>query len=148
MAISKRKSTPYYPEIMSNPSKTSAKKIDILIIEDDKFYINIFKAKFNDEGYEIIIAQNGLEGLEAAKKVTPRLVLLDLIMPKKDGFSTLQDLRADKRFKNIPIIVLSNLGQDDDIQKAKSLGATDYMVKANMSLREVVEKVNEYLEDA
>lgn len=117
----------------------------VLVIEDDKFYSNIFKTKFDQEGIKIALAGNGLEGLDLAKKQHPDLILLDLIMPVKDGFETLAELKADPDLKEIPVIVLSNLGQIDDVNKAKAMGAKDYLIKANISLQEAVEMVKKYL---
>jgi len=117
----------------------------ILVIEDDKFYCNIFQTKFTQAGYDILVAFNGNLGIQAAAKRKPDLILLDLIMPEKDGFETLKELKADPTMKEVPIVVLSNLGQVDDIEKAKALGANDYIVKANISLQGVIEKVQQYL---
>jgi len=83
--------------------------------------------------------------LKEVNKKSPDLIVLDLVMPLKDGFETLKELKADDRFKNIPVIVVSNLGQEDDIKKAKTLGAIDYFVKANISLNEMVDIVKKHL---
>lgn len=123
----------------------NTKKKNILVIEDDKFYGNIFKTKFAQEGYDVILATNGEEGLGLAKNNKPEVILLDLIMPVKDGFETLKELKDDPNLKGVKIIVLSNLGQQDDINKAKALGADDYLIKANISLQEAMDKVKKYL---
>lgn len=126
------------------PVNNQAGRKFILVIEDDKFYGNIFKTKFT-EVYDIIVAVNGKEGIEEAKKRKPDLILLDLIMPMQDGFETLQELKADPVLKDVNVIILSNLGQENDIKKAKDLGAIDYLIKANVSLQEAVDKVKQYL---
>jgi CheY-like chemotaxis protein len=128
---------------MTNAINEKAK--NILIIEDDKFYGNIFKTKFTQLNYNVAIAQDGIQGIAEAKKQKPDLILLDLIMPLKNGFETLIELKNDPSLKDIKVIVLSNLGQEDDVQKAKKIGAVEYIIKANVSLQEVVDKVNLYL---
>lgn len=117
----------------------------ILVAEDDKFYGNIFKTKLTKEGYEVIVAVNGQEALTAAKAKKPDLILCDLIMPVMDGFETLKALKADPVLKTVKVLVLSNLGQDADIEKAKALGADDFFVKADLSIQDVVAKIKENL---
>lgn len=117
----------------------------ILLIEDDKMLLDMYAGKFIREGYEIMTAENGSEGLKLAKEQKPDLILLDIILPKLDGFSALKEIRKDETIKNTPVILLTNLGQDQDIQKGKALGADDYFVKANHTPTEVVEKVRTLL---
>ena len=117
----------------------------ILVAEDDSFYSNIYKFKLNKEGFKVETATNGNETLEQTKIHKPDLILLDLIMPIKDGFETLKELKEDPSLKDIKVIVISNLGQDSDITRAKELGAQDYLVKANMSIQEMMDKVKSYL---
>ncbi|MBC7074307.1 response regulator, partial [Candidatus Parcubacteria bacterium] len=95
-----------------------------------------------EQGFEVFEAQDGAEGLQKIKEIKPNLVLLDLILPEKDGFEVLEEKKRDEEIKNIPVIVLSNLGQKEEIDKALALGATDYMVKANFSPNEIVEKIS------
>jgi CheY-like chemotaxis protein len=128
-----------------NTDQIAEPKKYILIIEDDKFYDNIFQKKFLMAGYDLTIATDGLKGVEQAIQRKPDIILLDLIMPNQDGFETIQKLKANPGLQNVPIIVLSNLGQANDIEKAKQLGAVDYIVKASISLQEVVDKVTDYL---
>ncbi|PIY97035.1 MAG: response regulator [Candidatus Kerfeldbacteria bacterium CG_4_10_14_0_8_um_filter_42_10] len=120
-------------------------KQKILLIEDDKMLLEMYSSKFNREGYDIVTAENGSDGLKLAKENKPDLILLDIILPKLDGFATLKEIRGDANIKNTPVILLTNLGQDQDIQKGKALGADDYFVKANHTPTEVVEKVRELL---
>lgn len=117
----------------------------ILVIEDDQFYSNIFQLKLSKEGFEVHTAADGEQGIAKAKEVKPDLILLDMIMPVKDGFETLKELKADEHLKSINVIVLSNLGQENDIASTKTLGAADYIVKANMSVQEMVEKIRKYV---
>ncbi|MBI3115228.1 MAG: response regulator [Candidatus Kerfeldbacteria bacterium] len=120
-------------------------KTRVLIVEDEQMLAEMYATKFSMEGYTAETANDGQAGLEAAKRATPDIILLDIIMPKLDGFSTLQQLKADPALKNVPVVLLTNLGQDDDIKKGKQLGADDYFVKANHSPQEVVEKVRTIL---
>lgn len=125
-------------------SDLSTKKF-ILVAEDDKFYANIYQVKLAKEGYEVRVAEDGEQTLSEMKKRKPDLLLLDLIMPVKDGFEVLREMKADSILKDIKVLVLSNLGQEEDIKKAKDLGADDYLVKTNMSIQEMMEKVKSYL---
>lgn len=117
----------------------------ILIAEDDKFYGNIYKIKFENEGYEVRVVTDGAQAVEEARKRKPDIVLLDLVMPVKDGFETLKALKAEKELASVPMIVLSSLGQDDDATKVKELGAAEYFVKTSITIYDLVRKVKEYL---
>lgn len=131
---------------MADESKNNqAPKKYILIAEDDKFYDNIYKIKFEKEGYEVRVVTDGVQALEEVKKRKPDIVLLDLVMPVKDGFETLKALKADKELASVPMIVLSSLGQDDDAAKVKALGAAEYFVKTSITIYDLVKKVKEYL---
>ena len=117
----------------------------ILIAEDEEVLLNVLKDRFEAEGWEVTTARDGEEAVESIKKIRPDLVLLDLLMPKKDGFEVLKEIRGDQEFKTLPIIVvLSNLGSDEDIKKALALGANDYFVKTQHPMSEIVEKAKKY----
>lgn len=118
----------------------------ILIAEDELLYGKILKNKLEKEGYNVILTQDGASAIQEAHKVTPDLILLDLIMPIKDGFQTLKELKEDEVLKNVKVIILSNLGQEEDIIKVKNIGANDYLVKADMQFQEVIEKIKKYLQ--
>jgi len=120
-------------------------KYKILLIEDDSFISHAYTDGLGRAGFEMIAASNGEEGIEKIKSENPNLILLDLIMPIKNGFEVLEEIKKDDNLKNIPVIILSNLGQKSDIEKGKTLGAVDYMVKANFSMEEVVKKIKKYL---
>ncbi|MFA6475617.1 MAG: response regulator [Patescibacteria group bacterium] len=118
----------------------------ILIVEDEVFLSKILAERMRDEGFDNIeVAGNGEEAL--AKMVTqrPDIILLDMILPRLNGFEVLQQMKVNPKLKQVPVLVLSNLGQDDDIAKAKALGVADYIVKSNFSLQKVVQKVNTIL---
>ncbi len=119
-------------------------KKKILIVEDDKFLIKAYEIKFKKEGFDVMLAGDGLAGLESAKK-KPDLVILDLMLPKLNGFEFLERIKKDEQLKNIPIVVLSNLGQKADMDKVMALGAAEYLVKTEYSLEEIIKKVEKYL---
>ncbi|MEW6617308.1 MAG: response regulator [Patescibacteria group bacterium] len=126
-------------------NKIVPKKNKILVGEDDKNYANIFRLKLEKEGYVVFLASNGREVLEIAKQKDPQLILLDIIMPIQNGFDTLKILKSDPDLLHIPVIMVSNLGQDEDVSKAKKLGASDYLIKANISIQEMIERVKKYI---
>ncbi len=117
----------------------------ILLVEDDAFLANIYKTKFEMEGFKVSVAENGEAGLDDAKKKKPDIILLDVLLPKMDGFSVLSHLKADAETKMIPVILLTNLGQKDDVEKGLELGAVDYLIKAHFKPSETVEKVKKAL---
>ena len=117
----------------------------VLIIEDDKFLTKIYKAKLEKEGLEADFANNGEEGLEKLEKTKPKAVLLDLVMPLMDGFEVLEHVQKDPKLRKIPILVLSNLGQEDDRERAKKLGAKDFIVKSDTSIKAVVDLIKKYI---
>ena len=117
----------------------------ILIIEDDKMIGSMYKTKLEQEGFMVLTADNGAQGLDLAIKEELDLILLDIVMPQLDGFSVLQQLRENKKTKSTPIIMLTNLGTDEDRSKGKRLGATDYIVKASLTPAQVSEVIKKYL---
>jgi len=121
------------------------KKVKIALVEDEKFLLGAMRDKLQREGFDVHTAINGEIGLEVIKKEKPALILLDLIMPVKSGFDVLEELQKDSELKKIPVIILSNLGQESDIKKGKELGAVDYLIKADFKMKEVIAKVREYL---
>ncbi|MBP7842675.1 response regulator [Candidatus Woesebacteria bacterium] len=113
----------------------------VLIVEDDQFLANAYKLKLSKSGFEVMVATDGSEALTLLKDFTPDIILLDLIMPNIDGFATLGALKKDEKLKSIPVIIASNLGQKEDIEKALALGAVDFIIKSNVSIEEIVQKV-------
>ena len=119
----------------------------VLVIEDDQFLRELLLRKLAHEQIEAEGSIDGEDGLEKIKKLSPNLVLLDLMLPVLDGFEVLKRVRRDpdaQRAK-LPIVILSNLGQESDIEKGKQLGANDYMVKANFTTTEIIDKIKGYL---
>ena len=117
----------------------------ILFIEDEPNLQKELHEILKQSGFKVFGAFDGAEGLETAKREKPNLILLDLILPKKDGFEVLKELKADKDLKDTPVIILTNLEGTGDVEKALDLGATTYLVKANYELEDVVAKIKEFL---
>jgi len=117
----------------------------ILIVEDEEVLSRVMSEKLKNGGYKTEIANDGAEALLMAKKFKPDLILLDLLLPKKNGFEVLRDLKKDGSLKDIPVIVLSNLDQDEDIKQAMTSGAVDYFVKSQHPINEIIEKVGAHM---
>lgn len=115
----------------------------ILFIEDEAHLQKLVSQQLEQEGFRILSALNGEIGLQKAKQELPDLILLDLILPKKDGFEVLHELKTQEKTKNIPVIILTNLETSADVQKALDLGAIIYLVKANYKLEEIIRKIKE-----
>lgn len=118
----------------------------ILIIEDDKFLRELISRKLEKEGYIVCEAIDGEEGEKKIREEKPSLVLLDLILPGIDGFEVLSRIKRDPVLEPIPIIILSNLGQKEEIEKGLKLGAIDFLVKAHFTPAEIIEKIKNILE--
>lgn len=123
------------------------KQQKILIIEDDGFLIQMYASKLEMEGFKVLAAVDGEKGLRIVKKEQPDLILLDLLLPKKDGFEVLAELKKDSKLKDIPVVVLTNLGQREDIERCFNLGAVDYLIKAHFIPSEVIAKLKSLLEN-
>ena len=124
----------------------TTKNQKVLVIEDDKFIRRALTIGLTKSGFDVSVASDGEEGLQKIKSEKPNLVLLDLIMPVKNGFDVLEDIKiSEGDLTKIPIIILSNLEQGEDIKKCEDLGAVDYFVKSNMPMKEVISKVKYYL---
>ncbi len=120
---------------------------NILLIEDDAMVVRMYQRKLELEGFKVNLAFNGEEGLAALKKEKPDFILLDIMMPKMNGIETLKAIKADPNLKDIPVVMLTNLGdKPEDVQKCKEMGALDYWVKANVPLKDLVERIKKILE--
>ncbi|MDD5110781.1 MAG: response regulator [Patescibacteria group bacterium] len=120
---------------------------NILLVEDDAFLGRLLKEKFEQQKFSVTLAVTGKEALERVQqKPTPKLVLLDLILPEVDGFEVLRQIRThtDQEIAKMPVVVISNLGSQSDVDRARDLGATDYLVKAHLTPAEIVEQVCRY----
>ena len=115
----------------------------ILIIEDDQYLSEMYKMKFESEGYQIIITDSGIQGIELAKQEQPDLILLDLVLPKIDGYQILNRLRKDVKTKKLKVYILSNLGQDNEISRGLKCGADGYFVKSDLTPRQLINKVEQ-----
>lgn len=117
----------------------------ILILEDEKLILELLTRKLFFEGYKIKTAQNGVEGLEIMAKEKPDLVLTDVVMPQKDGFGVIEEMKKDPVLKSVPIIIISNSGQPVEIERAKKLGVSDWVIKTEFDPNEIIEKVKKAL---
>ena len=117
----------------------------ILLVEDDPFISEMYTTKFEKQGYECALAMTGKEGVAKAKEWMPDIVLLDILIPEMDGFEVLAALKKDTETKKIPVVMLTNLGQKEDIEKGTALGAAAYIIKAHFTPQEVVDKVKSLL---
>lgn len=122
------------------------KKLKILVVEDDPFIQEMYRGKLTKMGYFVFLACSGKEGLSCLEKELVNLILLDVVMPVMNGLEMLEILKKDDMYKKIPVILLTNLSQQEDIRKGLSLGAVDYMVKAHFTPSEVVEKIKKFAE--
>ncbi|HRZ30264.1 MAG TPA: response regulator [Candidatus Paceibacterota bacterium] len=123
-----------------------ADKKKVFIVEDDEFLRSLTAKKLENDGYEVVVAVDGPSAITAIPESVPDLIFLDLLLPGgKDGFDVLTAVKADDKTKNIPVVVFSNLGQKEDIDKAKNLGADDFLIKANFTLDDVVMKIKDIL---
>ncbi|MBI5134164.1 MAG: response regulator [Candidatus Taylorbacteria bacterium] len=129
-------------------AERSTKKSWVLIVEDDVYINKAYAAKFAHESIDVKFAMDGEEAIKTLRSSDsmPALVLLDLMLPKKNGFEVLKDIKSDPRSKSVSVIVLTNLGQETDAKKGVELGAAEYLVKADTKIDEIVKKVKGYLE--
>ena len=118
-----------------------AKKLKVLIVEDDNFLLEMYVTKLKVEGFEVFSASDGEKGIKAVQEKLPDVILLDIMLPLVDGFGVLDQIKKDDKTKNIPVILLTNLSQKDDVKKGMAKGAADYLIKAHFMPAEVVEKI-------
>ena len=118
----------------------------ILIIEDEEILLELIQKKLVQEGYQVNIARDGLEGLEKLREEKPDLILLDIVMPRMGGFEVMEEIKKDDNLKGIPIIIISNSGQPVELSRAKELGVVDWLIKTDFDPIEVVDKVKKQLD--
>lgn len=120
-------------------------KKKVFIIEDDAFLLKAYQIKFEKEGIEVEVATDGKEAIGMLKNTPASVVMLDLMLPGASGFEVLAAIRKDAKWKDVPVVILSNLGQSQDVEKAKGLGVTDYIIKANTRINDIVDKIKKLL---
>ncbi|MBU1176947.1 MAG: response regulator [Patescibacteria group bacterium] len=118
----------------------------ILIIEDEEILLELIQKKLVQEGYQVNIARDGLEGLEKLREEKPDLILLDIVMPRMGGFEVMEEIKKDDNLKGIPIIIISNSGQPVELSRAKELGVVDWLIKTDFDPTEVIIKVKKQLD--
>ena len=118
---------------------------DILIIEDEQFLLSLLVKKLENSGFRVREALDGETGMKAVQEKKPNLILLDLVLPGMNGWEVLRRLKDDKRFHDIPVFIISNLGEPDDITRGRKAGAVEYLIKAEYSPQQIVEKVSHVL---
>ncbi len=118
---------------------------NILLVEDEKLLANLLKQRLEKENFSVFLAHDGEEALKVLKTQKPNLILLDIILPKISGFELMETLKNDPTYNQAPIVIISNLGQDTDVEKGQLLGAIGYFVKAQVSIEDLVGRVKEFL---
>jgi DNA-binding response OmpR family regulator len=119
--------------------------IKILVVEDDRFLLSMYADKFKTEHFDVVVAADGAQVLPLAKAEQPAVILLDVLLPKMNGFEVLAELKKEPETKDIPVILLTNLSQRDDVNRGMELGAADFLIKAHFMPNEVVNKVRALL---
>lgn len=120
-------------------------KPKILLIEDDLFLVRAYQIKLESEGFNLVIARDATEGKAKVRAEQPSIILLDIMLPHGSGFEILEDIKKDEALKHIPVIILSNLGQQQDIDRGLGLGAATYLIKTDVKLEDVVTTIRKYL---
>lgn len=125
-------------------NEVDQEKINVLIAEDEKFMSSILRVRFEEAGFNVRVANDGVEAWKLVQEQTPAVILLDLVMPNMDGFDFLTKLKSDPKYQSVKVVVTSNLGQDDDRKKVLAMGVSDYVVKAEIDIDQLVEKIKKY----
>ena len=118
-----------------------------MVVEDDSFVLDIYETKLKQEGFTVVSAVNGVAAVKKLQeeKIRPDLILLDIVMPYMDGLEVLRKVKNDEGLKTIPIILLTNLSQKEEVEEGLSLGANDYLIKSHFTPSEVMEKINQHI---
>jgi len=122
-------------------------KKKILLVEDDAMISSIYETKFTADGFEVLVAVDGAKGLELAMNEKPDIIMLDVILPGLDGFSVLEEIKKDKTIRNTPVIMLTNLGTEEDRIKGQKMGALDYLIKASLTPGQISDKIEQALKN-
>lgn len=131
---------------MNKEEQTSSEPKNILLVEDDPLLVDIYSTKLQNSGFEVRVADNGDKVFAAVKEKKPDLILLDIVLPHMDGWDILQRLSEQKEMKGVPIVILSNLGQKEEVEKGLRLGAAKYLIKAYYTPSEIVEEVIKFVQ--
>ncbi len=123
----------------------SVPAVKVLVIEDEPALRDIYTTKLTIDGFEVFQAPDGVEGFSIATDKIPDIILLDVVLPIKDGFEVLKDLKANPKTQQIPVIILSNLGQEYEVKRGVQLGAETFLTKANLTPTKIVEEVRRVL---
>ncbi len=137
-----------YNILMAQRAKNLKKKssdVTVAIVEDEAVLSRVLEVKLKNAGFRTMLATDGEEASEMIRSKKPDLVLLDLVMPKKDGFAVLRDMREERATKNTPVVILSNYGTDEDRRRGKELGISDYLIKSTTKLNTIVDEVKSVL---
>lgn len=122
-----------------------SKKNTILLVEDDVFVSDVYQTKLSYEGFEVVLAENGLKAMEKLENMLPDIILLDIVMPLMDGKEVLKKIKQDEKWKKIPVIILTNLSQKEEVEELLGEGANDYLIKSHFTPSEVVDKIKTLL---
>lgn len=128
-------------------AEKTEEKIKILLIEDEKEVAELYRLKLSLDGYDVVVAENGEEGLEKAMKIAPEVIFLDIKMPKMDGFEVLKKLRESEKTKDVPVIILSNFDEQELIEKGLTLGANEFLIKSQFTPEGISSKVKNYFKE-
>ncbi|OGE85898.1 MAG: hypothetical protein A3J48_00995 [Candidatus Doudnabacteria bacterium RIFCSPHIGHO2_02_FULL_46_11] len=128
---------------MENEEEDPGNKKTVLVVEDEEFTLKAYKVKLEKAGFEVLIAKDGSEAVNYLKKDPPDIVLLDLMLPYLNGFEVLEKLRTTPKWQKVPVLITTNLGQPEDKDRALKLGATDYLIKTNVKIDEIVKKIKD-----
>ena len=120
-------------------------KIKVMLVEDDPFIRDIYQVKFSQEGFEVIVVDNGIKALKKLEQIIPNIILLDIIMPYMDGLETLKNIKSNEDWKKIPIIMLTNISEKEKISESEKYGVSNYLIKSHFTPSEVVDKVKNLL---
>ncbi len=132
---------------MASEKEDASNNIKILLIEDDPFLLSMYSTKFELENFKVVTADNGEKGLKLAFSEKPDIILLDILMPEMNGFEVLEKLKVEKDVNQIPVILLTNLNQKNEIERGLALGADDYLIKAHFMPSEVVDKIKRVIKN-
>lgn len=141
-ALPGRAARPASPAPKAAPVASAHK---ILIIDDDAFISGMYATRLTNDGYVVVTALDGVAGIQAAAKEKPDVILCDVLMPKLDGFETLKKLKEDPALKSIPVMMLTSMGQKEDVARGLEMGAADYLVKTNTLPIDASDKIKKLL---